>query len=209
MHSTGTAFWHTRALRWVAFLIVGLGLTGCQSSMMVKANREPEPSADKALVVFMRPSSFGGAIQSSVYDTGEAKDTFIGIVSTGTKVAYLAEPGQHRFMVVAENADFLEATLNAGKTYYVLVSPRMGVWKARFSLLPIRNNASAEHNVKSGDFAKWQSKTHWVGVSPEAEAWYREHESAIREKKNDYLKKWKVMAPADKAELTLHAEDGI
>jgi len=32
-------------------------------------------------VVFLRASSLGGAIQSSVYDTGDKADKFIGIVS--------------------------------------------------------------------------------------------------------------------------------
>ena len=34
------------------------------------------------------------------------------------------------FSVVGEAADFLEADLAAGKTYYIQVAPRMGAWKA-------------------------------------------------------------------------------
>ena len=138
-----------RLLRWGLAVLLLASLGGCQSSMMVKAgDSEPMPAPGKALVVFLRPSSFGGAIQSSVYDTHEGEDTFIGIVSAETKVAYEAEPGDHLFMVVAENADFMIAHLDAGKTYYALVSPRMGLWKARFSLLPIHNRVGAEYSVR-------------------------------------------------------------
>lgn len=40
-------------------------------------------------------------------------------------------------MVVSEAADFMDAELETGKTYYALVTPRLGVWKARFSLRPM------------------------------------------------------------------------
>lgn len=199
-----------RALHGVLMLLVLAVLAGCHSSKMVKSSTAVhEPAPGKAMVVFLRSSGLGGAIQSSVYDTGD-QDTFIGIVSTGYKTAYQAEPGHHRFMVQAENADFLEADVDAGKTYYVLVSPRIGWWKARFSLLPIRNDPSSkQHQVNSAEFREWMEKTSWVDLTPDAEQWYREHAAEVREKKLDYLKKWAEMAPADKAELTLHREDGV
>ena len=45
--------------------------------------------------------------------------------------------------------------------------------------------------------------------APAADAWYADHKASIDGKKADYLKKWNVMLPADKAELTLKAEDGV
>jgi hypothetical protein len=87
---------------------------------------------DTALVFFTRPSSYGGAIQATIYDG----DTYIGTVSGGTHVAYQATPGTHLFMVVGESADFMSAELLPGKTYYAGVHARMGVWKARFSFVP-------------------------------------------------------------------------
>ena len=33
--------------------------------------------------------------------------------------------------------------------------------------------------------------------------------TSVEEKKADYLKKWNVMLPQDRAELVLHAEDGV
>lgn len=185
------------------------GLTGCQSSLMVKSTRsEPRPEPGKALVVFMRPSSFGGAIQSSVYDTREKADKFIGIVSSKTKIAYQADPGDHLFMVVAENADFMIAHLDAGKTYYALVSPRMGVWKARFSLLPIHNRADAKYSMQSSNFGEWMKETAWVDVTPQAEQWYSDHAADIQGKKLDYMRKWDTADAQQKEELTLPAADG-
>jgi hypothetical protein len=112
-------------------------------------------------------------------------------------------------MVVAENADFMNATLDAGKTYYVLVKPRPGMWKVRFSLIPIHKDAGAEYSLASADFSKWKSKSAPVAKTPAADAWYAQHQADIEAKRLDYMKKWEVMAPEDKATLTLHAEDGV
>lgn len=200
------------AMRWMFAILMLASLGGCQSSKMVRADghdSEPVPAPGKAMVVFLRASSYGGAVQSSVYDTGETADTFIGIVSSKTKIAWQADPGDHLFMVIAENADFMIAHLEAGKTYYALVSPRMGVWKARFSLLPIHSDSAAKYNVHSEDFRDWMSSTAWVRNTAESEQWFHEHESNIREKKNDYLRKWNAADPQQHAELTLNATDGV
>jgi hypothetical protein len=199
-----------RLIKWSLVLVLLAGLAGCQSSLMVKSGSgEPQAEPGKALVVFMRPSSFGGAIQSSVYDTSAKGNKFIGIVSSKTKVAYLADPGEHLFMVIAEYADFMVAHLDAGKTYYTLVSPRIGVWKARFSLLPIHNRVDAKYSTQSPDFRKWMAKTSWVDLTPQAEQWYSEHAADIQAKKLDYMGRWNTADAQQRAELTMPASDGI
>lgn len=172
-------------------------------------NQSPVPAEGKALVVFVRSSFVGNNISASVYEAPDGETKFIGIVQNKQKVAYQAEPGVHRFMVIAENADFVDATLEAGKTYYILVSPRMGAWKARFSLLPIHPDAKAEYNTQSADFKKWMQKTNYVEATESNVRWYEKNKASIEEKKADYLKKWTVMLPQDKAVLTIRPEDGV
>jgi hypothetical protein len=199
-----------KMIRTCAALGLVLVLSGCQSNLMTRASgTSATVSPDEATVVFLRPSSFGGAIQSSVYDVTDGKTQFGGIVSAKTQVSMHVPAGTHLFMVVAENADFMNATLDAGKTYYVLVKPRPGMWKVRFSLIPIHKDAGAEYSLASADFSKWKSKSAPVAKTPAADAWYAQHQADIEAKRLDYMKKWEVMAPEDKATLTLHAEDGV
>lgn len=195
----------------VLFAVIGMALLeGCVSKDMVRSSAAaPQSVPGKAMVVFMHPFRMGGAIQSSVYDTTNGNNVFIGIVSSGTKVAYQADPGTHLFMVVGENADFMNASLDAGKTYYVLVSPRMGMWKARFSLLPIHNDASAKYNLKSPEFSQWQRETNFVEKSGSANAWYSAHAADVATKQADYMQRWNTASAEQKAELTLRPEDGI
>lgn len=169
----------------------------------------PQLESGKAMLVIMRPSYYGGAIASSVYDISGEQTKLIGVLGPKDKIAYQVEPGPHRFMVVAENADFMEATLDAGKTYFAVVRARPGVWKARFSMLPIRAASSDQYNLQNPEFQEWNTASEWVERTERADAWFADHHASIEEKRSDYLVKWDRMAPNDKAELVLHAEDGV
>lgn len=158
-----------------------------------KANYTVQP--DKALVVFMRPSGLGFAIQSSVFDTSEGSPAFISIVSAKTKVAHYAKPGKTRFMVIGESADFMDAQLEAGKVYYTLVTPRMGFWKARFSFRPLHADA-----LKTEGFADWYKDTRWVENLASGSKWASSNMPSIRSKMVEYLPKW--LEKADKPLLS-------
>lgn len=71
--------------------------------------------ADKALVIFMRPSRYGRAINASVFNVSSDEPEFVGIMSYAGKITHYTAPGQRRFMVVSESADFMDATLEGGK----------------------------------------------------------------------------------------------
>jgi hypothetical protein len=106
------------------------------------------------------------------------------------------------------NADFMIPHLDADKTYYTPIKPRMGIWKARFSLIPIHDDAGAQYSTQSDDFTKWKSVTPRVSVTPQAKQWYSEHAADIRAKKLDYMQKWDKASTQQKEELTLKADDG-
>src|SRR2546427_9977542 len=104
------------ARRWLTLglglLTVMVSLPGCarRSALMPPGGGDASavrPEPNRALVMFLRPGRYGGAIQAAVYD-GES---LIGISSSGTAIPYQAAPGRHLFMVVSEAADFLDADL--------------------------------------------------------------------------------------------------
>lgn len=103
------------------------------------------PSNDMALVKFIRRGRLSGGLKLPIFD-GEK---FIGVSESRTQFGYLAEPGKHLFVITAENNSFLEANLQAGKTYIVLVEPRIGVFFNRVSFKPIKRNLSRRFNYAS------------------------------------------------------------
>jgi hypothetical protein len=155
-----------------------------------------KPAPGKALIYFTRPTSFGGAIQATLYDN----EDYIGTISANTHVAYQAAPGPHMFMVIGESADFMQANLNEGKTYYARVQPRIGVWKARFSLVP-QNGQSNQAEVDG-----WIKGTREVQVNAEGRQWAKDNAESIKAKKAEYLPKWQEKSGEDKQ--ILHANSG-
>ena len=56
-------------------------------------------------------------------------ELFVGELKGKTSVSYLASPGEHVYFAKAENWSVTKATLAAGKRYYLLMRPRMGLMK--------------------------------------------------------------------------------
>lgn len=186
-------------------------LFGCASNPMMVSNEVAVDNVDarKAQVVFMRDSFLGAAINASLYDVSDRDPVFIGIISNGTKVLYTTESGDHRFMVVSEAADFMEATLAPGKTYYSLVTPRMGAWKARFSLWPVKSDSNAEFRLGSEEFLRWTKSTKIAKMSPKAQAWYDANRNSVLLKQRKYWPVWQQKSEIDIAQRTLDWNDGL
>jgi hypothetical protein len=187
-----------------ALLLLALLLGGCagHSDYMASVpaeNAHYAPKPDKAMIVFMRPSGLGFAVQSSVFDVTSGTPEFIAIVPAKKKVAHEVAPGKYRFMVIGENADFMDADLAAGKTYYAVVAPGMGMWKARFYFEPVKTAGA------SSDLAGWLADCEWVENTPQALDWSRGAMASVQGKKSDYLPDW--MKATDKSVLA--AADGL
>ncbi len=183
----------------VWLVIFALGAGGCASQHMKPVPENEvvtKPSAGKSLVIFLRPSSFGGAIQSTLYDN----DEYIGTLSAKKQIAYETQPGEHLFMVVGESADFMRANLLADKTYYAAVVARMGVWKARFSFRPQNGQISQE------EMQQWIAGTQQVRIDDTGLAWAKENAGSIKEKKAEYLPQWE--AKSDGSKQILEAGSG-
>ena len=190
-------------------LVGTLLLTGCSSIMQPVENPAIQASPnDRAQVVFMRSAFTGKAINASLYDVTDGKTQFVGILANDTKIAYPVPAGHRVFMVVSEAADFLEADLVAGKTYYSIVTPRMGMWKARFSMWPVSRDPKAEYNVQSSDFKDWISDTQLVTNSPKSLSWFEHNKADVESKRIEYWPVWQKKSPADLLERTLKASDG-
>jgi len=155
-----------------------------------------------AKIVLVRPSYFyGDGVPASVFDVTESGDAkLIGILNRKTRVEYALKPGLHTFMVVSESADFLQAEVVGGKTYYGLIVPRPGAWKNRFSLAPVRQN---EPRVQ-----KWEEEIPLVTNTPRTMAWAKKNAASIESKRDKYWSEWNSKPVEQRLAQTLNAEDG-
>lgn len=191
----------TAAIR-IGFVVFALSLlsacatSGSLSKHLTPVATDPKPEPGKALVIFMRPSQFGFLIQSTVYDDTE----YVATVSAGSRVGYQAKPGEHMFMVVGESADFMRAELMEGKTYYALVTPRMGAWKARFSLRPVNGD------ITQAELDAWMAETRPAVPNQQGALWAKKNHASVMAKHAEYLPQWKGKAEASRQAQTLRID---
>ena len=108
-----------------------------------------QPREGKSVVYFTRTSGFGMLINFKYFD-GE---NYLGKFNYGKYLAYECEPGKHLFWVKAENFDFVEAELEAGKIYIIDAEPQMGAIKSGVKFVPFDNNPASYKDEK-----KYQKK---------------------------------------------------
>ncbi len=180
-----------------------LGPTGCarRSDLTEAAKRGAPlalPPADKAVVVFLRPEFLGYAISAAVYED----DHFLGVVMRHARLVRETLPGPHRYMVISEAADFLDADLEAGRIYFVMVRPRTGTLRARFTLEPLTPTSPRWRNVK-----KWVDHSYPVAPNGLGEYWAQENAPSVEEKKAKYLPRW--LAKDESERPALRPGDGV
>ena len=78
------------------WLCVSIGLAGCASRGMMVNDANPATSKpDQAVVTLVFPRAISDYFSVSVYDVTQPQTKFIGILETGSKIAYPVPPGKH------------------------------------------------------------------------------------------------------------------
>jgi hypothetical protein len=72
---------------------------------------------DRAVIVFIQPYHLMGQYFSNLY----LEEQYAGTLGPDARLSIVVKPGTHRFMVIGENLDFMEARVEAGKTYHVRI----------------------------------------------------------------------------------------
>jgi hypothetical protein len=134
-------------------------MSGCASSVMTRTEPLTLEQPNRAMVTFVRPSLFGGAIQFGIWDGAD----FVGVLSAKSYVQYLVEPGEHLFLARAENWSYVKADLEAGKQYYIVGKVFPGIWKARVALDPVVKG----DGTTQADIDKWLAELTPTKVIPE------------------------------------------
>ncbi len=112
-------------------------LSGCAPYIM-KPAEVIKASPDYAVVIFLRPSSYGArAVYWNVNNSVSLwdRESLIGALpSNKLYIQYKATPGEHIFMAQDRNWSVVKANLQAGRTYFLMASPRFWGWTSHVSL---------------------------------------------------------------------------
>jgi hypothetical protein len=183
-------------MRALAALALALALGGCAeappgqniSPLMVRyGNLRIVPQGpDEALIMFIRENEDNNATQATLYEIANDGDHFIGVSSGSTRVAWAVHPGYHLFMVIGETADFLSAQVDGGKTYYMMVAPRWGFFKSRFSFRAVRRE-----ELGGPEWQAWQ-QLELLRCGPDCASWVSQNVNSIQRHKEKDLAFWKT-----------------
>lgn len=187
----------------IAFLFFSLTACGATSDFMrpTPGMAKMSQSNGKAQIVFVRPSSFAKGILLTIIDSS---GNFVGDSQPGSHFAIEVEPGEHVFIGWGEGTHALKANVEGGKTYFVEVAPKMGIWAARFHLLAIKPTTE-----NWADRVEWMAETQTLVVNQAAGQQYH-----IRgDRANDPLSKGMEQLNSYNAEelddRTLSPSDGL
>jgi hypothetical protein len=163
--------------RFIFLMVCGAILSGCATTQMLKPEQPPELVAktDKALLVIIRDTYFGGAIVFWNY----LDDHFIGETMGNTYFITDVDPGRHYVVVETENTCVADLTFEAGKRYFLREGITIGWWRARTSgFSPVSAN-EAMQSVKKLTYLERDPNGELKNIDPKV------YKTAIDEYKAD------------------------
>jgi hypothetical protein len=202
-------------LIFILFSLMLLALAGCASEpqrpqFVEAANQSlPPPPPDKAQIVFLEPiNSIQGLFPVGIFEVNGNDRTLLATTGAHSKVALLFTPGRHLLMANQSGmvAHFLEANVEAGKRYYVLLR---FIYANGFQLRPLRVSGSSDYSIMNKDFPSWISSTRFVEKTRDSDEFFEKNKDAVAKSQADGLQKWLAKTPQERAELTLNPEDAV
>jgi hypothetical protein len=166
------------------------------------------PPADKAQIILLEPiNKIQGMFPIQIYEIQGGQRTLLAVTIWHSKAIVLLDPGKH--MLMSSGTHLMEANVEAGKRYYVLLR---FIYAQGMQLRPLRTSGTSVYSVTSPDFPKWQAiTTRYVEKTPAAD------EAFAKDKPNEFLDKaqakalenWAAHTDAERAELTLNPGDAV
>jgi hypothetical protein len=123
-------------MRQLGLVLCVLAAAGCGVAYMQKVEppRPLQPPANTGMVVFVRPSGWGGGAHADIIDE---QGHFVGRSSGEAHFAAVVSPGPHMFTIWGENTDAVQVEVAPGHIYFVEVAITPGWMSAQFHLYGI------------------------------------------------------------------------
>ncbi len=124
-----------KSLKSLIILVLSFAvLSGCATTNYAEKPAQITSEADTGLIYFYREKSFvGGGVSYAVSENGVK----LGALKNGTFFIVRATPGRHFYEAKTESGESVRIDVEAGRTYYVRGSVKMGVLAGRPELVQV------------------------------------------------------------------------
>lgn len=132
----------------IIFLMVFLlALTGCSKKYTATSSALPnlDPGEDKATLVVLRDTIWGGVIVFETY----VDRKFIGETQDKAYLVAKVDPGERYVITVTENVGVAKINFEPGRIYFLNQNIAMGWWKSRTSGFSVADVAQATRSMNS------------------------------------------------------------
>ena len=182
----------------MALLLLVVASGSLKRPYMIEQEPKLRPSEGKALINFVRPSTYRYEEKASIWDG----DKLIGISFGAQCFQYECEPGKHLFIAWSQYKSPVEADLLPDRIYYIALRSRF-TWgfRARIHQVPINK----EHRL-------WGKVLDWQRSFPNRAFDRQQLATAEAESKSkivEYLRYYESEVKGTKHVLFLRPEDGI
>ena len=170
----------------------------------------PPPPADKAQIVLIEPiNKIQGLFPVAHYVLHGTERTMVAVTAWRSKTVLNLEPGKHMLMATQGFLGHpMEANVEAGKRYYVLVR---FIYAQGMQLRPLRTGGNSPYRIDIPEFAEWWKITRYVEMTPAAIPAFESEKlkPKIDEAQATMMTEWQEKTDAERAELTLNTTDAI
>jgi hypothetical protein len=168
------------------------------------------PPADQAQIVFVEPiNKIQGLFPVAIYELNGDQRSMLAVSWWKGKTVALLPPGKHMlFATPGGLGHIMEANVEAGKRYYVLLR---FIYANGFQMRPLRTSGTSEYRITSPDFPKWIKESRWVEKTPDAEPFFAAErvQKAMDTGQQNAMNNWQAKTAAEAAELTLTPADAV
>ena len=198
--------------RRVAIVVLGAVLAGCAaglppSPLFVEVEPFEPPTRDTAQIVFLAPRAAPTAANANaLYELHANQRTLLAALAGHTGSFQQVPPGHHVFMAVGRAAHLLEADVEGGARYYVLLRPDAS---GDLTPLPVRMSEDAEISNRSSESGQWLFDSTLVAKTAAADAWFAAKASQVDAAQAAALAVWQRQSAAQHAAATLGKDDAV
>lgn len=171
----------------IIYLLFFILATNISAQELLSEEILAKPSEGKSMVYIARRETAAILVKFNIYDG----DLLLGGLAFNKYFAYECDPGEHVFIAKGENTFYVDATLEAGKTYVIDLRMRMGILTARVALVPLdKSNKKFEKEKKKFLKFVYKKKGELLSVGEDTEDDVEDNVIASDETMSKRLKKF-------------------
>ena len=197
----------------LAFVVLAAVLSGCAAKLppppplFVDVEPFEPPGRDVAQIVFLSPAAVPTvANANALYELEGGRRVLVAALAAHTGSLQVVTPGHHVFMAVGRDAHLLEADVEGGARYYVLLRAE---GSANLVPLPMRMTEGAEITNRSAESGQWLADTQMVAKTPAADVWFANKAAQVDAAQAAAVAAWQRKSATERAALTLGKDDAV